>query len=886
MMMKTIRTASFALMVIVNAAVPAPHAAEAAGRKNARVNVVDQRTLLRTFPVFRTPAVISKSGESVPPFVPRMHRGELIKQPISRYQSPLPEEAWQSVEFDDAAWARQRAPLEKDRGQMSGKRLGALHAATPNSMICARAKFLVPDLAKAGDLQLSLRYVGGVVAYLNGKELTRRHLPGGELKPDTLAEKYPDDLYVTADGKCLLDIPNRQNEDEKARFQKRYRSLRRLVIPASKLRKGLNVLALQLFRAPVNEAATLVTRRQYSGMSRVPGLWAYVALTDLTLTAPAGTAVKPNVDRPSGTHVWNCVRYDTISVNSYGDPGDAPGPIQIAAARNGSFSGRFVISSDATVEDLDVSISALKLDGGAELPRDAVRLRHGRRSLPAETSRSEHLYDAVLDGVPDRIPLFKKQVRLAYRRSLDCDGAVLPVWVTVEVPKDASPGLYRGAVTVRAKGLNETVLPVLCHVYGWTLPDPIDYRVRQLNIFSPYSLALHYKVPYWSDKHLKLIEKSFKLMAAINARRVDIDLVPVIRARSAALEHSMLRLVPKRDGDGYEYDFSIIEKVMDLVARTMRKPLPLQVNCWGDDRKRDKNKKLARSWAVSNAHVPLLDPKTGRVSSIPNPPPGTQENYRFWKPILGELRKRIEKRGWWKETALGHQSYCWQPAPEQVDVARRIWPDGAWSFSAHSGTLNGVFKGTKGAAMRVPYSECVWTQGRLEPRGYRRLLKPGRAESIWNSSSRNGHHDDSGLFTLLLKPEEMILRGHDGLGYMCVDFLPIEQKKGRYYLLNSKVGNVLGNSTRSFLAAGPDGPAPTGRYEMFRDAVQLCEAVVYLQRALDAKKVQGDLAKRVNAYLDERSQRFVKGWHVNRPSLDRELLALAAEVEAAIGGKR
>jgi hypothetical protein len=883
-MQRSVKMAILALFILGIATVPLWAADKSAESK--RLVVLDQRTLLRTFPVYQTPVVINKEGESVPPFVPRMHRGKLVKQPIPQYQSPLPEQGWQSVGFDDAAWARQRAPVETYRGQMSGRKLGALHAATPNSMICARAKFLVTDPEKAGDLRLSLRYVGGVAVYLNGKELTRQHLPKGELKPGTLAEEYPDDLYVAADGKHLLNILKRQTKEEQARFRKRYRTLQDFVILASALRKGLNVLAVQLHRAPVNEAATLVIRRQYSGMYRVPGLWAYVALTNLTLTAPVNAAVKPNVERPSGTHVWNCARYDTISVNSYGDPGDEPSPIKIAAARNGSFSGRFVISSDATVEDLHVAFSALKLDGGdAELPDGSVRLRHGRRSVLSETSRDGHLYDAVRDGVPDRIRLFKKRVRLRYREWLDCDGAVLPVWATVEVPKDAKPGLYKGTVTLRAKGLNDTVLPVHCRVYGWTLRDPIDYRVRCLNIFSPYSLALHYKVPYWSEKHLELIEQSYKLMAAINARRVDIDLVPVLRARSAPIEHSMFRLVPKKDGDGYTYDFSIIEKVFDVIEKSMKAPLPLQVNCWGDDRKRGKNKKVIRAWAISNAHVPVLDPKTGKLSSIPNPPPGSEENYKFWKPILDELRKRIERRGWWAETALGHQSYCWPPAPEQVDIALRIWPDAVWNYSSHAGVLNGTFRGTKGKQMRVPYAECVWSQGRLSPRGYRQLLKAGRDKSVWNSSSRNGHNDSSALFVLLLKPEEMILRGHDGLGYMCSDFLPIEQKKGRYYLLNSKVGNVLGNSTRSFLAAGPGGPAPTGRYEMFRDGVQLCEAMIYLQRALDAKNVQGDLAKRVNAYLDKRSQRFLKGWHVNRPSLDRELLVLAAEVEAAIGGR-
>jgi hypothetical protein len=115
---------------------------------------------------------------------------------------------------------------------------------------------------------------------------------------------------------------------------------------------------------------------------------------------------------------------------------------------------------------------------------------------------------------------------------------------------------------------------------------------------------------------------------------------------------------------------------------------------------------------------------------------------------------------------------------------------------------------------------------------------------------------------------------------MCSDFLPIQdpRRKGRYYRLDTSVGNVIGASTRSFLAAGPDGPVATGRYEMFREGTQQCETIIFLQRALDAKRIDGELAKKVNDYLDARSQAFLKQWHVNRRQSDRRLFELAAEV--------
>jgi hypothetical protein len=349
----------------------------------------------------------------------------------------------------------------------------------------------------------------------------------------------------------------------------------------------------------------------------------------------------------------------------------------------------------------------------------------------------------------------------------------------------------------------------------------------------------------------------------------------------------MFRLVPKKGGDGYDCDFSVIEKVFDLVEKTMKEPLPLQVNCWGYDHA--KNAQSALAWLESAKRVPVVDPDTGELSHVENPPPGTEANYTFWKPILEELRERIERRGWFAATAIGHQSYCWTPHAKQVDIARRIWPDAVYTFSSHSGTLGGSFKASDESSVPVPYSECVWSQGGLEHRGYRKLLEPGRDRSVWNSCSRNWHQDRFPLWLLLRKPEEMIMRGHDGLGYLCADFLPIKNPEGRagreYYQLRPNVGGILGYSTTSLLAAGPDGPVATGRYEMFREGVQCCEAILYLQRALDTKQIEGELAERVDAYLDERSDKFLKpDWPVDRRDLDRRLFALAAEVTHQQGG--
>jgi len=854
-----VRIAAFVLA----AGVASSHAQETT-KEEARLTVLSSDTVLRTFWVYKTPAVIGADGTFKPAATPYRDRGRETKyRPIPDYQSPLPDAGWRSVEFNDSGWRLGKAPLEKDRGQATGRRLSALHTATHNSIICARAKFIVDDPAKVQDLRLSLTYVGGAAAFLNGQELARSDLPEGDLKPDTAAEKYPDDLYVEPGNKYL----QWEKENPKG-FARRYRDLKEVAIPARMLRKGVNVLAVQIYRAPVNEAATKVTRRAYSGMYRVPGLWAYTALRALSLTAARGSAVQPNVARPAGIQVWTCHPYDTISVFRYGDPGERLKPIEITAVRNGVFSGRFVVSSDKAIDGLKVAISRLAAAGGGPaLPGSAVRLRYARPATSSVSWRPGHLFDGLAEAIPEQVPPYKG-------RNNKLAGAVAPIWVTVRVPKDAKPGKYEGKVTVRAQGLGPTEIPVRLTVHGWALPDPIDFRVRQLNVLSPYSLAQHYGVRYWSDKHFELIADSMRLMAEINARRVAVDLAVSVRTRTVDIQNSMVRWIKSKDGEGYTYDFSALDKYLDVVEKTMKKPLPLRINCWGDF-----NRKKQDQWVTAKA-VALLDPATGKLTALPNPPPGTEENYAFWKPVLDQLRKRIEARKWFDAVAIGHQSYCWAPHPGSVHVAKRIWPDAVWSYTSHAGRLGGTFKGTeKKELMPIHYSECVWTQGQLTARGYRQLLAPNRDKKIWNSVSRNQHKDGSSLLTLLMKPEELIMRGHDGLGYLCSDFLPVPhpKRKGRFYKLSAGHGGVRGQSTQSLLAAGPDGPVATGRYEMFREGVQVCEAILFLQRALDGKAIDGGLAKRVNACLDERGTAFVKGWIAGRRKRDEKLFALAAE---------
>ena len=76
----------------------------------------------------------------------------------------------------------------------------------------------VADPAGIQEMSLQIQFLGGgVVAYLNGKEIGRSGMPQGAVKPETLAEDYPKEAYVRSDGVVFMQYNPHKNTAHLAR---------------------------------------------------------------------------------------------------------------------------------------------------------------------------------------------------------------------------------------------------------------------------------------------------------------------------------------------------------------------------------------------------------------------------------------------------------------------------------------------------------------------------------------------------------------------------------------------------------------------------------------------------------------------------------------------
>ncbi len=112
--------------------------------------------------------------------------------PILGVRTPPPPQDWSLPGFDDLGWAGHSGPLRADPlGTPWPRELSPEYG-----VIFGRFKFLAPDPAGVKRLWLSAAFRGGLVAYLNGKEVAR----AGELPASTVASSAFDALVRGGDG--------------------------------------------------------------------------------------------------------------------------------------------------------------------------------------------------------------------------------------------------------------------------------------------------------------------------------------------------------------------------------------------------------------------------------------------------------------------------------------------------------------------------------------------------------------------------------------------------------------------------------------------------------------------------------------------------------------
>jgi hypothetical protein len=600
---------------------------------------------------------------------------------------------------------------------------------------------------------------------------------------------------------------------------------------------------------------------------------------------PAPAAVK----RPAGIQVWTSQPPKPLTAFDVAPAGAKPA-IKLVGVRGARFSGRIVLASGAAIRGVRVQAGDLSAAGGkGKIAAARIRVRY---AMPGEYRRKnlsvpECRFDALLEQPPAEVPV-RTSVRsgTGWRSPKRNAGAMLPVWITVQVPPDAAASTYSGAVTVSAQGLAATKVPLSIKVHAWTMPKLEQWTCRN-NIWQSHeSSALRYKVPLWSEKHFELMGRVLELTRPIGNGFCTVHLIS--GAYHQGNGQGMVRWV-KHNG-GYKHDFSTLERYLELYEKKLGKPRIILLSAFHPYVVPKKKGQEIRS-----ANVSLAAASGGEVTNLRAPNYGTPESVKFWKPVLNGVFERIRKRGWMDAVVIGTASDNGPRSPEPYDMFTAIWPQCRIMFSGHPCPRR--FMTSRKVKVPVTVREHVWGAGRLRKQyPWPVVVKQAGGTFAFSRAGAGMCHlrQDRTLAAHRANPEMCLQCGQNGIGRVGADYWKLP---GRETPLSGSSGAHIGPSASvtNFTEAGPKGPVGTTRLEMLAEGMQTREALGFLLSGLKSGRIGGALAGKCKTYLDARAAGHLKHqpkkynlerglpYQENWQAEEEKLFALCAEAARAMG---
>lgn len=215
-------------------------------------------------------------------------------------------------------------------------------------------------------------------------------------------------------------------------------------------------------------------------------------------------------------------------------------------------------------------------------------------------------------------------------------GANRPVWLSIDVPRDAKPGIYRGELVVRSDS-GAVRFPVQLEVLATALPATVDWKFH-LDLWQhPQAVARWHDVPAWSPAHFALLEPLMKRLAEAGQKTITTTLVDEAwGGQTYDAFPSMIEWTKRKDGS-WRYDYTAFDAWVGFMTDRVGMK-NARIHCY-----------TMIPWSLKFRYC---DEESSAHTEAALKP-GTPDYDAFWGRFLEDFSKHLKAKGWLGRTLIG-----------------------------------------------------------------------------------------------------------------------------------------------------------------------------------------------------------------------------------------
>jgi hypothetical protein len=261
--------------------------------------------------------------------------------------------------------------------------------------------------------------------------------------------------------------------------------------------------------------------------------------------------------------------------------------------------------------------------------------------------------------VPDVIDLENSMTLPAY--------TTRPVWLTLEVPRDAEPGIYTLTLDI-VETSSQTVkeqLTLRVNVQENVLPLPSEQAFHLDFWQQPYSLSRYESVGRWSNKHFELLRPYMELLARAGQSVVSTILFyEPWGSQSYDKFDPMIKTTKKRDGS-WSYDYSIFDRWVEFMASC---GIDKQIDCF-----------TMIPWDMTFRYYDEAQGKEVALKTTTS----ASEYKELWISFLTSFAAHLQEKGWFEKTMIAMDERDVTNMQEAYNVAQEAVPGFRMALAGH-----------------------------------------------------------------------------------------------------------------------------------------------------------------------------------------------------------